>query len=294
MNDASVVEAVLFASDAPLSPDEIARADEALDEDRVEAALAELRRHYAESGRAFELREVAGGVQLLTRSEFAPYLERLDAVAKPARLSGPALEALAIVAYRQPISRVGVENVRGVNSSGVIRTLLARDLVHVVGRDEGIGRPVLYGTSPRFLEHFGFDSLDALPRPDELPVVLRDPSAAEAPAWEGGEPPAGGAETAEADLASADAVEAVLAQPGAEASGPSGDGGGPDAEASGSSRDGGGQDAEASGPSGDGGGGQDAREAVPSAGPPEPPPPDPSNGRPPGDVSVPDSPKTAR
>lgn len=215
MNDASVVEAVLFASDAPLAPEEIARADEALDEDRVEAALAELKTHYAESGRAFELREVAGGVQLLTRPAFAPYLERLDAVAKPARLSGPALEALAIVAYRQPISRVGVESVRGVNSSGVMRTLLARDLVRVVGRGEGIGRPVLYGTSPGFLEHFGFESLDALPRPEELPVVLRDPAAAEAPAWDESDPEA--AAPAETDLPPAEAVEAVLAHAGADA-----------------------------------------------------------------------------
>ncbi len=213
MNDASVVEAVLFASDAPLSPEEIARADEALDEDRVEAALAELRTHYAESGRAFELRQVAGGVQLMTRPEFAPYLEQLDTVAKPSRLSGPALEALAIVAYRQPISRVDVESVRGVASSGVIRTLLARELVHVVGRGDGIGRPVLYGTSPQFLEHFGFESLDALPRPEELPIVLRDPAAAEAPLSEeaeAGDPSA----SVDPELTPTDAVEAVLAHAG--------------------------------------------------------------------------------
>lgn len=264
MNDASVVEAVLFASDAPLSPDEIARADEGLDEDRVEAALAELRTHYAESGRAFELREVAGGVQLLTRSEFAPYLERMDAVAKPARLSGPALEALAIVAYRQPISRVGVENVRGVNSSGVIRTLLARDLVHVVGRGDGVGRPVLYGTSPRFLEHFGFDSLDALPRPEELPVVLRDPAAAEAPAWDAPGPPDGDAETAER-LPPADAVEAVLVQPGVDAL-----------------------------ETGEAGDGEDISEAVRPEPPSPEPPPDPPDVRAVGEAPLPAPPKTTR
>ena len=174
MNDAAVVEAVLFASDEPLAAAEIARADEALDEDRVEAALAVLKAAYDDLGRAFELREVAGGVQIATRPEFAPYLERFDTVAKPTRLSGPALEALAIVAYRQPISRVEVEYVRGVNSSGVIRTLLDRELIVVVGRGEGVGRPVLYGTTRRFMEHFGFASLDDLPRPEELPVVLRE------------------------------------------------------------------------------------------------------------------------
>ncbi len=174
MNDASIVEAILFASDAPLSPGEIARADESLDEDRVEEALAVLRAEYDNTGRAFELREVAGGVQLMTRPEYAPYLERFDTVPRSSRLSGPALEALAIVAYRQPVSRLEVEYVRGVNSTGVIRTLLDRELIDAVGRGEGVGRPLLYGTTSRFLEHFGFPSMEHLPRPEELPVVLRE------------------------------------------------------------------------------------------------------------------------
>ncbi len=209
MNDAGIVEAILFASDAPLSPGEIARADEVLDEDRVEAALATLRAEYDNSGRAFELREVADGVQMMTRPEFAPYLERFDTVPKPSRLSGPALEALAIVAYRQPISRLEVEYVRGVNSTGVLRTLLDRELIEAVGRGEGVGRPVLYGTTTRFLEHFGFPSIEHLPRPEELPVVLRDrapldepsPDREQAPAEDGADP----APSAE------DAVAAVLA-----------------------------------------------------------------------------------
>ncbi|MXX56248.1 MAG: SMC-Scp complex subunit ScpB [Gemmatimonadetes bacterium] len=184
MNDASIVEAILFASDAPLAAGDIVRADEALDEDRVEAALTALRDEYDRSGRAFELRQVADGYQLITRPEFAPYLERFDTVPRTSRLSGPALEALAIVAYRQPISRVEVEYIRGVNSTGVIRTLLDRGLIEAVGRGEGVGRPVLYGTTGRFMEHFGFASLDDLPRPEELPVVLRDgaPLAGEADA----------------------------------------------------------------------------------------------------------------
>lgn len=174
MNDASIVEAILFASDAPLAPGDIARADEVLDEDRVEAALGVLAGEYDRSGRAFELREVADGFQLMTRPEFAQYLERFDTVPKPSRLSGPGLEALAIVAYRQPISRVEMEYIRGVNSTGVIRTLLDRNLIEAVGRGDGVGRPLLYGTTGRFMEHFGFASLDDLPRPEELPVVLRE------------------------------------------------------------------------------------------------------------------------
>ncbi|TVP77106.1 MAG: SMC-Scp complex subunit ScpB [Gemmatimonadales bacterium] len=174
MKAEQIVEAVLFASDAPLRPDEIARADESLDEDVVEAAVAALRRYYLESERAFDLVELAGGWQILTRPEYASYLDRIDTIPRPSRLSGPALETLAIIAYRQPIGRVEVEYVRGVGSSGVIRTLQDRGLVEVTGRAETLGRPLLYGTTTHFLEHFGFDSLEDLPRPDELPVVLRD------------------------------------------------------------------------------------------------------------------------
>ncbi|HSR41189.1 MAG TPA: SMC-Scp complex subunit ScpB [Longimicrobiales bacterium] len=174
MKRSQIVEAVLFASDAPLKAEEIARADEALDEDRVEEALRTLMEVYAESDRSFEIVQVAEGYQIQTRPEFAPYLERFDTVPRPSRLSGPALETLAIIAYRQPIGRVEIEYIRGVGSVGVIRTLQDRALVEVVGRGEGLGRPLLYGTTTRFLEHFGFDSLDDLPRPEELPVVLRE------------------------------------------------------------------------------------------------------------------------
>ena len=174
MKTTQIVEAVLFASDAPLDASEIARADPGLDEDEVERALQALKAEYEDADRAFEVQHIAEGYQILTRSEFAPYLERFDTVPRPNRLSGPALEALAIIAYRQPIGRIEMEYIRGVSSAGVIRTLVERSLVDVVGRDEGVGRPLLYGTTKRFLEHFGFASLEDLPRPDELPVVLRD------------------------------------------------------------------------------------------------------------------------
>ena len=174
MKSTQIVEAILFASDAPLNAAEIARADTSLDEDGVELALQELRADYDDSERSFELVEIAEGYQILTRAEFAPYIERFDTVPRPNRLSGPALETLAIIAYRQPIGRIEIEYIRGVSSAGVIRTLQDRGLIEVVGRDEGLGRPLLYGTSGRFLEHFGFRSIEDLPRPEELPVVLRD------------------------------------------------------------------------------------------------------------------------
>jgi segregation and condensation protein B len=168
-----IVEALLFASDAPLSAGDIARVDERLDEDTVEAVVQQLREEYETQERSWQIYEIAGGYQLLTRPEFAPYLERYDTVPQQTRLSAPALEVLAVIAYRQPIGRNEVEEIRGVGSSGVLKTLQDRNLIDVVGRSEGLGRPLLYGTTQKFLEHFGFNSLDDLPRPDDLPVILR-------------------------------------------------------------------------------------------------------------------------
>jgi segregation and condensation protein B len=169
-----IIEALLFASDAPLSAVDLSRIDERLDEDTVEAVIQELRAEYELGERSFQIYEVAGGFQLLTRPEFVTILERYDTVPQPSRLSAPALEVLAIIAYRQPLGRAEIEDIRGVGSSGVLRTLQERSLVEPVGRGEGLGRPLLYGTTSKFLEHFGFRSLEDLPRPDELPVVLRE------------------------------------------------------------------------------------------------------------------------
>jgi len=167
-----MVEALLFASESPLSAADLARADEALDEEVVEAAIAELRDEYDQADRAFQIFEVGGGYQLLTRPEYAPVLERFDSVPTAQRLSGPALETLAILAYRQPVGRAEVEEIRGVGAGGVLKTLQERGLIDVVGRGEGLGRPLLYGTTQFFLQHFGFRTLDDLPRSEDLPVVL--------------------------------------------------------------------------------------------------------------------------
>jgi len=186
VNAHQIVEAVLFAADAPLTADEIARADESLDEDQVEQAIRFLRAEYDDAERSFQIAEIAEGYQILTRPEFAPYLERFDNVPRPSRLSGPALETLAIIAYRQPLGRIEIEYVRGVGAAGVLKTLQDRELIEVVGRAEGLGRPVLYGTTQKFLEHFGLKSLEDLPRPEELPIVLRErvPLGPEEPAAE--------------------------------------------------------------------------------------------------------------
>jgi segregation and condensation protein B len=195
-----IVEALLFASDAPLSATDIARIDERLDEDTVEAVIQELRGEYEETERAFQVYEVAGGYQLLTRPDFATYLERYETIPQAVRLSFPGLETLAIVAYRQPIGRAEIEDIRGVGSTGALKTLIERGLIEVTARGEGLGRPLLYGTTSKFLEHFGFRSLEDLPHPDELPVVLRERSGTRVEDAESGSarpPSAAAASTAE-------------------------------------------------------------------------------------------------
>jgi segregation and condensation protein B len=172
MRRSRLVEALLFASEAPLSAADIARIDESLDEEQVETLIAELNHEYEAEERAFAIVEIAGGYQILTRPEFAPVLERLDTVPLVSRLSTAALETLGIIAYRQPVGRAEIEEIRGVGAGGVLKTLLERGLVEVVGRGEGLGRPLLYGTTRFFLEHFGFRSLEELPRSDELDVIL--------------------------------------------------------------------------------------------------------------------------
>ena len=173
MKTTQIVEAVLFASETPLSPAEIARASGELGTADVKRAIDELRVEYEREDRAFQIYPLGDGYQILTRPEFAGYLERFDSITRTNRLSRAALETLAIVAYRQPVSRLEIEEVRGVSAAGVLRNLQERALITVVGRAEGLGRPLLYGTSQRFLEHFGLRSLEDLPRPENLQVTLR-------------------------------------------------------------------------------------------------------------------------
>lgn len=182
MKPEQIVEATLFASQTPLTPAELARADEGLSDAVVEEAIQLLRERYEADEAAFQIYQLGDGYQVLTRPEFAPYLERFDSVPRPPHLSAAALESLAIIAYRQPIGRIQIEDVRGVSASSVLRTLLDWELVTVVGRGEGLGRPLLYGTTDRFLEHFGLKGLSDLPSAEELPVELGAPE--DQPDWE--------------------------------------------------------------------------------------------------------------
>ena len=170
---AKLLEAALFASARPVPADELAALDPEATPALVEAALTELREHYEADGHGVELAELAGGWQILTRAEYTEAIERAQLAARPQRLSAAALETLAIIAYRQPIGRAEIEEIRGVAVGGVLKSLHERGLIDVVGRSEGMGRPLLYGTTALFLEHFALRHLEELPRADELAVALR-------------------------------------------------------------------------------------------------------------------------
>ncbi len=178
----AVVEAILFAADSPLAPAKIAQIGK-LPAKAVRAAVAQLNQRYERIGAAFRIEEIAGGFQMLTLSKYRDVLERLYTSRSDSRLSQPAMETLAVIAYRQPVLRADVEAIRGVACGEVLRGLMEKQLVHIVGRAQVLGRPLLYGTTRKFLEVFGLASLEDLPKADELRAPaqkLADPTAAPA------------------------------------------------------------------------------------------------------------------
>ncbi|MBN1346808.1 MAG: SMC-Scp complex subunit ScpB [Phycisphaerae bacterium] len=164
----TVVEAILFATDTPLAPKRIAQVMGVGDGRSVRKHIKGLNKRYEEQGAAFRIEEVAGGFQMLTLSDFNPWLRQLLRARQDSRLSPAALETLAIVAYKQPVLRAEVEAIRGVAVGEVMNRLREMNLIKIVGRDEQIGRPMLYGTTKRFLEVFGLASLKDLPKVEEL------------------------------------------------------------------------------------------------------------------------------
>jgi segregation and condensation protein B len=178
-----IVESLLFATDRPLTPKAIAHAlttaarynpspettpFEKITAADIEPAIEQLNTLLSDTGSALMVQGIAGGYVLKTRPEFAPWTNRLFEQPKSPKLSQPALETLAVIAYRQPIGRAEMESVRGVAVDGVVATLLERKVIRVAGRSEQPGRPLLYETTPLFLELFGLKSLDELPNADEL------------------------------------------------------------------------------------------------------------------------------
>jgi segregation and condensation protein B len=158
------LEAVLFLTREPLNSRKLAQYANLADGTQARTLIRRLNQFYDTAGRAFRVEEVAGGFQLLTRRKFAAWLRRLEHVPPETRLSAPALETLAVIAYRQPVPRADIEAIRGVNCGEILRQLMERDLVRIGGRSEELGRPYLYTTTKRFLQVFGLVSLDDLPR----------------------------------------------------------------------------------------------------------------------------------
>jgi segregation and condensation protein B len=172
-----IVEALILAAREPLTAARLAQAVPRLTPARARELALELRADYEREGRGFELAEVAGGFQLRTRPELAEFVQRLEQE-RPARLSRAALETLAVIAYRQPATRAEVEHVRGVDCGPVMRSLLERHLVRIAGHREVPGRPMLYGTTRRFLEVFGLASLEDLPSLRDLDELVKAASEA--------------------------------------------------------------------------------------------------------------------
>ena len=159
----SAVEALLFASGNPLTVDRLKGIFDDVPKEQIEEQIASLRREYDARLSGVMIADVAGGYQVVTRPELAPWIRKFRTVKVSTRLSRPALETLAIIAYKQPITRTEVEAIRGVNIGGIVRNLMERRLVKIVGKKDVPGKPMMYGTSVDFLQYFGLKDLSALP-----------------------------------------------------------------------------------------------------------------------------------
>jgi len=164
----AAVEAALLVADEPLTPRRLAAIAALTDATEARRLVRRLQEFYERDGSAFQVDETGGGYQLLTRPDFHPWLARLHRANTELRLSAPARETLAIIAYRQPIMRAAIEAIRGVQCSEMLRQLMEKGLVRIAGRDDSLGRPVLYGTTRKFLHVFGLKSLKSLPRAEQL------------------------------------------------------------------------------------------------------------------------------
>lgn len=158
-----IVEALLFASGEPLSVDRLVGVVEGASRPEIKEVLQSLQFDYASADRGLQLVEVAGGYQITTRPDCAPWIRRLERAKAGAKLSRSAMETLAIIAYKQPLVRAEIEQIRGVDTAGVLRTLLDRRLIRIVGRKDVPGRPIMYGTTRQFLQAFGLKDLADLP-----------------------------------------------------------------------------------------------------------------------------------
>jgi segregation and condensation protein B len=170
----NIIEALLFASDTPIT---IQKLKEILEIDSVKdirKGLDDLEKHYSETESAMRIIEVAGGFQIVSKEDYSSYVQKLYKGRQASRLTQRALETLAIIAYKQPITKHEMENIRGVNVDGVVKTLLERNLISIEGRQKAPGNPLLYGTTKYFLEYFGLKNLEALPKLKEIDELLKE------------------------------------------------------------------------------------------------------------------------
>ncbi len=175
------VEALVFASDVPLGVAEVVRVygevtGVEVEAGEVEAAVGRLNAAYRAGGRAFRIQRWAGGLRMATVDGVQPFVRALFEQEASQRLSRSLLETLAVIAYKQPVTRPEIDHVRGVNSDYALRQLLERDFAAIAGRGEGVGRPLLYATTDRFLDQFGLGALSELPTPREIEDILADPA----------------------------------------------------------------------------------------------------------------------
>ena len=173
-NYQSIVEAIVFASQAPLSPEKISSLLENITPHQVEQIIDSLNQKYEQQKSSFSIRRVGGGYQMYTLPDFGPWIDRLLSAHKLQKLSPAALEALAIIAYKQPTTKQEVEHIRGVDSTWVIRGLLEKNLISIVGRKNCLGRPLLYGTTSEFLSYFGLNNVGDLPKMEELEELMKE------------------------------------------------------------------------------------------------------------------------
>lgn len=170
----NIIEALLFASDTPLTIQRMKEILELSSSKEIRNGLDELEDHYLKTHSAMRIIEVAGGFQIVSKEDYASYVQKLYKGRQASRLTQRALETLAIIAYKQPITKHEIENIRGVNVDGVVKTLLERNLVNIEGRQKAPGNPLLYGTTKYFLEYFGLKDLDALPKLKEIDELLKE------------------------------------------------------------------------------------------------------------------------
>jgi segregation and condensation protein B len=202
-----IIEALLFASPEPLSVARIKSILQGVETGEVTQALEALKDEYAQESRSFQMVEIGGGYQLATKPDYSVFVGKLVESRTRQRLSKAAMETLAVVAYKQPVVRSTVEGIRGVNADGVLRTLMERDLIRIVGRGDGPGRPLLFGTTREFLLQFGLNKLSDLPGMKEIEELVGGKDAGKPPAGDDMEEPGAGEGPASCEEEDAEAGE---------------------------------------------------------------------------------------